>query len=109
MFWRLFSQCYSGAWHWVRYVIEFISPAFIIVELICHCLIQLAPPAIAFTEALAALKNMTQVINRQPLINGLSEEGLRPDTKPKGEIALKDVHFSYPSRSNHKKPLHYSI
>jgi len=44
---------------------------------------------------------MLLVINRKPLIDGMSEEGYRPDIHPKGEIELKDVSFSYPSRSEY--------
>jgi ABC-type multidrug transport system fused ATPase/permease subunit len=39
-----------------------------------------------------------ETLNRKPLIDGLSEEGEKPDIRPAGEIILKDVNFAYPSR-----------
>jgi ATP-binding cassette subfamily B (MDR/TAP) protein 1 len=53
---------------------------------------------VAFTAARTALAPMLEVINRKPLIDGMSEEGERPEEKSKGEIELKDVDFAYPSR-----------
>jgi ABC-type bacteriocin/lantibiotic exporter with double-glycine peptidase domain len=41
---------------------------------------------------------MITVINRKPLIDGFSETGDFPNEKPQGQIELKDVNFSYPSR-----------
>jgi ATP-binding cassette, subfamily B (MDR/TAP), member 1 len=39
-----------------------------------------------------------QVVNRKPLIDGLSEQGLKPKERLKGNIEICDVYFSYPSR-----------
>jgi ABC-type multidrug transport system fused ATPase/permease subunit len=45
-----------------------------------------------------AVAKIFETLNRKPLIDGLSEEGEKPDIRPAGEIILKDVHFAYPSR-----------
>jgi ATP-binding cassette subfamily B (MDR/TAP) protein 1 len=37
-------------------------------------------------------------LNRKPLIDGLSEEGLKPEVHVSGDIRLTDVNFAYPSR-----------
>jgi ATP-binding cassette subfamily B (MDR/TAP) protein 1 len=34
------------------------------------------------------------------LIDGLSDEGLKPESRATGEIAIKDAVFAYPSRPN---------
>ena len=41
---------------------------------------------------------MLQVINRKPLIDGLSTEGLVLAARCRGEIVLRGVNFSYPAR-----------
>jgi ABC-type bacteriocin/lantibiotic exporter with double-glycine peptidase domain len=61
---------------------------------------QLAPPLIAFFAAKAAVARIFEVVDRKPLIDGLSEEGERPDVRISGLIELKDVIFAYPSRPN---------
>ena len=37
---------------------------------------------------------------RQPVIDSSSEEGFRKDTPLNGKIEFRNVHFSYPSRSD---------
>lgn len=59
---------------------------------------QVAPPLTAVSTARAAVAQMLEVIHRKPLIDGLSNSGLKPEQKVKGEITLKDVEFAYPSR-----------
>jgi ATP-binding cassette subfamily B (MDR/TAP) protein 1 len=59
---------------------------------------QIAPPLTSFTGAKSACAHMFKVINRKPLIDGFSEDGLKPKEKTKGKINLKDVQFAYPSR-----------
>lgn len=59
---------------------------------------QIAPPLTAFTQTRAAVAAMLEVINRKPLIDGLSDEGLKPDTHITGAIELRDVDFAYPAR-----------
>jgi ABC-type multidrug transport system fused ATPase/permease subunit len=61
---------------------------------------QIAPPLTSFQEARVAVAKIFETLNRKPLIDGLSDEGEKPDIRPAGEIILKDVHFAYPSRPN---------
>ncbi len=59
---------------------------------------QLAPPAAAFTSARVAAKTFLSVIARKPLIDGLSEEGLKPNDRPTGAVKITNMTFSYPTR-----------
>lgn len=61
---------------------------------------QIAPPLSAFAAARAAIGTIMETIERKPLIDGLSEEGLKPDVKCSGAIEVKGLEFSYPSRLN---------
>lgn len=70
---------------------------------------QLAPPLMAFFAAKSAIARIFDVVNRKPLIDGLSEEGERPDVKISGSIELKDVIFAYPSRPNIEVCKGYSL
>lgn len=70
---------------------------------------QLTPSISALSEARAAAANVLEVINRKPLIDGLSNEGLVPDVKVTGRIELQDVLFAYPSRPNIQVCKNYSL
>ena len=59
---------------------------------------QIAPPVAAFTSARVAAKSFLEIIRREPLIDGLSLEGEKPEQRPTGEVELNDVVFAYPSR-----------
>jgi ABC-type multidrug transport system fused ATPase/permease subunit len=60
---------------------------------------QVAPPLTAVSQARAAVAALISTLNRTPLIDGLSDEGLRPDDEPsRGEIVLTKIKFAYPSR-----------
>jgi ATP-binding cassette subfamily B (MDR/TAP) protein 1 len=61
---------------------------------------QIAPPLTAFVSARTAVGNILEIVDRKPLIDGLSDEGLKPDVKCRGEIEVDDVCFAYPSRPN---------
>ena len=41
---------------------------------------------------------MIEVIDRKPLIDGLSDQGLKPDIKCSGSIRIENLEFAYPSR-----------
>ena len=60
---------------------------------------QVVPPISAFIGAKSSIGPMLQVIERQPEIDGFSEEG-SVLKEVKGDISLKDVDFAYPSRPN---------
>ena len=49
---------------------------------------QLAPPMGAFFAAKAAAGSVMEVLNRKPLIDGLSEEGEKPASRPKGACVV---------------------
>eukprot|EP01035_Chromulina_nebulosa_P018834 gene18834-24615_t len=63
---------------------------------------QIAPPMAAFTSAVASTAPLFDVINRKPLIDGLSSDGIIPQNSKeiKGQIELKKIEFAYPSRPN---------
>lgn len=58
---------------------------------------QATPYVEAFSMAKAAASTIFSVIDRQPAIDSLSEEGLRPEDTGR-DIIFKDVHFNYPAR-----------
>ncbi|KLJ13581.1 hypothetical protein EMPG_11474 [Blastomyces silverae] len=59
---------------------------------------QMAPHTIAFSKAASAASELFKTIDRPSEIDPLSEDGIRP-TELNGDIEIKDVHFSYPSRA----------
>lgn len=59
---------------------------------------QIAPPLSSFTAAKASVAPMMEVIDRIPEIDGLSNAGKIPTTPATGNIQLRNVMFSYPSR-----------
>lgn len=52
----------------------------------------------SFTTARAAIGEVFEIIDRKPLIDGLSDEGIKPSTAATGIISLKDLCFAYPTR-----------
>jgi ABC-type multidrug transport system fused ATPase/permease subunit len=61
---------------------------------------QLAPPMTSFISAKAAVRSLLDVVNRKPLIDGLSPDGERPQASSQGAIEIKAINFAYPSRPN---------
>ncbi len=61
---------------------------------------QVAPPLTAFAAARAAVASILEVVNRKPLIDGLSDEGTKPEGRVSGEVILRDVNFAYPTRTD---------
>ena len=59
---------------------------------------QVAPPLTAFSTAKASVAPLLDIIERKPLIDGLSNEGEIPTEPSQGAVELKDLVFSYPSR-----------
>jgi ATP-binding cassette subfamily B (MDR/TAP) protein 1 len=53
-----------------------------------------------FVAAKAAVGTIHEIIDRKPLIDGLSNEGERPDIKVSGDIRLENLYFCYPARPN---------
>jgi ATP-binding cassette subfamily B (MDR/TAP) protein 1 len=58
---------------------------------------QVFAPLTAFFTAKSTVCSIIDVIDRKPLIDNVSDEGLKPK-KCSGQIDLRDVHFAYPSR-----------
>lgn len=56
-----------------------------------------SPHVEAFGVARGSAANVFSVLDRKPLIDSLSKEGLRPE-KMTGNIEFKDIHFNYPAR-----------
>ncbi len=77
-----------------------ISAVFFSVIVASNALGQLGAPLNAFIAARVAVASMLEVIHRTPLIDGLSEAGNSPSSRPRGKISIKDVEFAYPSRPN---------
>jgi len=59
---------------------------------------QMAPPLAAFGAAKAAVAPILDIVERKPLIDGFSDAGEKPASKPTGRIELQQVVFAYPSR-----------
>ncbi|RPA92601.1 P-loop containing nucleoside triphosphate hydrolase protein [Choiromyces venosus 120613-1] len=57
---------------------------------------NIAPPIQLMSKAASASASMFEVIDRTPLIDSLSTEGLQPENFPSGELELKNVKFAYP-------------
>ncbi|CAH1238854.1 ABCB1 [Branchiostoma lanceolatum] len=60
---------------------------------------QAAPNIESFAKAKGSAAFVYGVIDNEPVIDSLSEEGHRPDSL-KGNIEFKDVHFTYPARKD---------
>ncbi|KAA8645148.1 ABC transporter ATP-binding protein [Aspergillus tanneri] len=58
---------------------------------------QIAPQIIQVTKAASAAQEIWAVIDREPAIDGLSPDGIRPKSC-EGNIVFSDVSFAYPSR-----------
>lgn len=63
---------------------------------------QLAPPLGSFVAAKAAAGTVMELMRRKPLIDGLSDEGDKPSTRPKGLL-------SEPSHNNLTYPVSYNL
>lgn len=64
---------------------------------------QMAPPLTAFTTARASIAVIYDILDRKPLIDGLSDSGMKlskteTEQRIKGEVSLQHVAFAYPSR-----------
>lgn len=70
---------------------------------------QLAPPVIAFVSAKAAVFNVYEIITRKPSIDGLSNEGLKPEVTVTGDIILQALQFAYPTRPDIQVCKNYNL
>ncbi|OCT75760.1 ATP-binding cassette sub-family B member 5 isoform X1 [Xenopus laevis] len=75
-----------------------------------YCIGQAASHFEAFNIARGAAYNIFKVIKQPSSINNFSNEGFKPDNI-KGNIELKNIHYSYPSRPDVKvlKGLNLSV
>ncbi|RYP09620.1 hypothetical protein DL764_001162 [Monosporascus ibericus] len=71
------------------------------VILAATCLTQIAPQIITITKAAAAADELFRVVDMKSAIDPLSSAGLTPE-KCVGEIEVKALEFSYPSRPGAK-------
>nr|XP_014352475.1 PREDICTED: multidrug resistance protein 1-like isoform X1 [Latimeria chalumnae] len=62
---------------------------------------QASPYLEAFSIARGAAYSIFEIINQKPKIDSFSPDGYKPDYI-KGTVEFKNVHFSYPSRSDMK-------
>ncbi|XP_062395061.1 ATP-binding cassette, sub-family B (MDR/TAP), member 4 [Sardina pilchardus] len=62
---------------------------------------QTSPNIQAFSSARGAAFKIYEIIDNKPNINSFSDEGHKPD-HIKGNIEFKNIHFSYPSRTDVK-------
>lgn len=58
-----------------------------------------SPHLEAFSMAKGAAASIFSIIERQPLIDSLGDDGLRPENLT-GSIEFDDIHFRYPARSD---------
>lgn len=70
---------------------------------------QAVPPLTTFSSARIAVSHILETVNRKPLINSLSDEGLKPDIKCRGDIEIKNLEFAYPSRPSLMVCKNYSL
>eukprot|EP01033_Poteriospumella_lacustris_P015763 gene15763-11285_t len=70
---------------------------------------QAVPPLTTFSAARIAVSHILETVNRKPLINSLSDEGLKPDIKCRGDIEIKNLEFAYPSRPSLMVCKNYSL
>ncbi|CAG4942049.1 unnamed protein product [Colias eurytheme] len=66
-----------------------------------QCITLCVPHVEVFANARGAAASVFKLLDREPLIDGMAEEGISP-RRVIGDISLEDIHFSYPSRPNVK-------
>ncbi|CAD7078234.1 unnamed protein product [Hermetia illucens] len=112
--WFLIYCCYALAfWYGVSLILDdrdkedkLYTPAVLIIVLFGVLVgaqnLGFASPHIeAFSSARGAAKTIYSIINRQPLIDPLSKDGLKP-MDIKGDINFENVYFNYPARNDVK-------
>ncbi|KAK3779552.1 hypothetical protein RRG08_045298 [Elysia crispata] len=67
----------------------------------CQCFGLALPAVLTVNTGRAAAYGVFQILDRKSKIDSFSEEGLQPQTLT-GNISLKGVHFTYPSREDVK-------
>ncbi|KAF7553108.1 hypothetical protein G7Z17_g3861 [Cylindrodendrum hubeiense] len=94
-FWQGLAS--SGGW----FLIISLRSVIFAVVLAATSLTQIAPQIIIITKAAAAADELFRIIDKESAIDPLSSAGLTPE-KCVGEIEVRAIEFSYPSRPDTK-------
>ncbi|GFR58639.1 multidrug resistance protein 1 [Elysia marginata] len=83
------------------YEVHEMMAVFMVALVGCQCLGLSLPFVMTVNNGRGAAHGVYTIIDRLSAIDSASDEGLRPDTLT-GNIALKGVHFTYPTRADVK-------
>ncbi|GFO14578.1 multidrug resistance protein 1 [Plakobranchus ocellatus] len=83
------------------YEVHEMMAVFMVALIGCQCLGLALPAVMTINNGRGAAYGVYAIIDRVSAIDSFSEEGLKPETLT-GNISLKGVHFTYPSRPDVK-------